>query len=154
MKRKVNNDKKSYNLQHSADEAQIRQKMEEHVKALCKIDLKGVMSFYAPYILSFDVEGTYVGVEEKKEAWTKIFSMIEPPLKYEIDELSITAGADVAFASCYNRLLGKLKNGQQIDSRVRYTACFRKYEGGWLIAHEHVSMPIHFENNKAVPDPG
>ncbi len=154
MKRQINNDGKNLNVQNAIDEAYIRQQMEDHVKALCNIDLKGVMSIYAPYIVSFDVEGTYVGVEEKREAWSKIFSMIEPPLKYEMRDLSITAGDGIAFGSSYNRLRGKLKNGQQIDSRVRYTACFRKYEGGWLIAHEHVSMPVDFENGKAVSDPG
>ncbi len=152
MKKQINNNGKSSDLQHAIEEANIRQQLEDHVEALFNLDLKRVMSIYASDIVSFDVEGTYLGLEEKRKAWTKLFSMIEPPLKYEIRNLSVTAGDGAAFGYSHNRLHAKLKNGQQIDSRVRYTACFMKYDGGWLIAHEQVSMPVDFESGKSVPD--
>jgi len=148
MKNQIKNDGKVYKLRHEADEANIRRQIENLVKALCNMDLQGVMAIYAPGIVSFDVEGTYLGAEAKRKAWLNVFSIIEPPLDYEIRDLTITAGDDVAFAYSYNRLSGKLKKGQQIGSRVRYTACFRKIDGIWLIAHEQVSVPADFESGR------
>ncbi len=136
--------------QQVIDESEIRQQMDNHIKALCDMDLDSIMTIYAPDILSFDVEGTYLRTEAKRKAWVNVFSMIEPPLDYEIRDLTITVGDDVAFSHSLNRLSGNLKHEQQIGSWVRYTACFRKIEGNWLITHEQVSMPIDFESGKAI----
>ncbi len=146
------NNGKSYKLQNAIDETDIQRQIEDHVKALCNMDLEGLMSIYSPDIVSFDVEGTYLGTEAKRKAWVNVFSMIEPPLNYEIRDLTITIGSDVAFAYSYNRLSGKMKNGQQIGYWVRYTACFRKINGNWLIVHEQVSVPVDIENGRVLLD--
>ena len=148
MEQRIKNNTKNYKSQQAIDKAEIKRQINNHVEALCNMDLEGVMSIYASDIVSFDVEGNYVGAEAKKEAWVKVFSMIEPPLNYEMRDLTITVGDDIAFSHSYNRLYGKLKNGQQIDSPVRYTACFRKIDGKWLIVHEQVSMPVDFGSSK------
>ncbi|MGB8319329.1 MAG: nuclear transport factor 2 family protein [Ignavibacteriaceae bacterium] len=152
MEQQTMNNGKSYKLQNAIDETDIQRQMEDHVKALCNMDLEGLMSIYSPDIVSFDVEGTYLGTEAKRKAWVNVFSMIEPPLNYEIRDLTITIGSDVAFAYSYNRLSGKMKNGQQIGYWVRYTACFRKINGNWLIVHEQVSVPVDIENGRVLLD--
>jgi ketosteroid isomerase-like protein len=83
--------------QQVIDESEIKQQMENHVKALCDMDLDGTMTIYDPGILSFDVEGTYLGTEAKRKAWTNVFFVMEPSLNYEIRDLTITVGGDVAF---------------------------------------------------------
>ncbi len=143
-------EKMNYSRQQAVDETRIRRQIENQVKALCSMDTEKVMLIYAQDVISFDVEGTYLGAEEKKRAWVNVFSTVEPPLNYEIRNLNITVGGGVAFSHSYNRLSGKLKNGKQIGPWVRYTACFRKIDGSWLIAHEQVSVPIDFENGKAL----
>ena len=40
---------------HSADEADIRQRINQLTEAIRAIDLERVMSFYAPDIVSFDI---------------------------------------------------------------------------------------------------
>ncbi|MFZ0452923.1 MAG: nuclear transport factor 2 family protein [Ignavibacteriaceae bacterium] len=152
MEQQTMNNGKSYKLQNAIDETDIQRQIEDHVKALCNMDLEGLMSIYSPDIVSFDVEGTYLGTEAKRKAWVNVFSMIEPPLNYEIRDLTITIGSDVAFAYSYNRLSGKMKNGQQIGYWVRYTACFRKINGNWLIVHEQVSVPVDIENGRVLLD--
>ena len=141
--------KMNYSRQQAVDETRIRGQIENQVKALCSMDTEKLMSIYAPDVVSFDVEGTYLGAEEKRKAWVNVFSMVEPPLNYEIRDLSITVGGGVAFSHSRNRMSGKLKNGQQIGPWVRYTACFRKIGGDWLIAHEQVSVPVDFKNSRA-----
>ena len=42
-------------IQRATDEASIRQRIDELVEALRAMDLEGVMSLYAPDIVSFDI---------------------------------------------------------------------------------------------------
>jgi hypothetical protein len=35
---------------------------------------------------------------------------------------------------------------------VRWTACFRKLDGRWLVTHEQVSVPIDMESGGALLD--
>ena len=45
-----------------------------------------------------------------------------------------------------------LKNGNEVGFWVRWTACFRKIDGNWLIVHDHVSVPTDFATGKALLD--
>ena len=45
-----------------------------------------------------------------------------------------------------------MKNGQKTDLWLRWTACFRRINGEWLITHEQVSVPIDLESGKALLD--
>ena len=55
-------------------------------------------------------------------------------------------------ANSLNRLSGTMKNGQKNDRWLRWTACYRKTNGKWLIVHEHVSVPADVRNGKAMLD--
>ncbi|MCI0611683.1 hypothetical protein L0244_01705 [bacterium] len=35
---------------------------------------------------------------------------------------------------------------------MRWTGCYRKNNGKWLIVHEHVSVPVDLKNDKALMD--
>jgi ketosteroid isomerase-like protein len=63
-------------------EALIRQRIEDSVKALRAKDIDGVMSLYAPNIVSFDITPPlrYVGVEGKRQAWQEAFAGSRGPL--------------------------------------------------------------------------
>jgi ketosteroid isomerase-like protein len=84
-----------------------------------------------------------VGAEAKRRNWERVFAAYRHPLGYEIRDLSITVGDGVAFAHSLNRLSGTLKSGATTPGFwVRATTCFRKLDGHWLIAHDHVSTPL------------
>jgi ketosteroid isomerase-like protein len=136
----------------SADETRIRQRIDALVDAIRAEDLEGVMSAYAYDIVSFDVEPPlqHVGAEAKRQNWAKVFSMYQPPLDYEIRELAIDAGDDVAFGHGLIRIAGTLKNGGRTERWLRSTTCFRKIAGTWLIAHDQVSAPLDLESGRAL----
>jgi uncharacterized protein (TIGR02246 family) len=138
--------------QHSMDEAQIRQRIGTLTEALRAMDLERVMSIYAPDIVSFDIVPPlrHVGAEAKKKNWANAFAMFQRPLGYEIRDLTITMGDDVAFGHSLNRINGTLKNGNRTDLWLRWTACFRKIDGNWLIAHDQASVPLDFESGRAL----
>jgi ketosteroid isomerase-like protein len=138
--------------QHAIDEAQIRQRIGKLTEALRAMDLERVMSIYAPDIVSFDIVPPlqHVGAEAKKNNWTNAFAMFQRPLGYEIRNLTITMGDDVAFGHSLNRINGTLKNGTSTDIWLRWTACLRKIDGNWLIVHDQVSVPLDFESGRAL----
>jgi ketosteroid isomerase-like protein len=138
--------------QHAIDEADIRQRVDKAVEAIRATDLDGLTPIYAPEIVSFDIAAPlqHVGAEAKRKNWVDAFAMYERPLGYEVRDLTITLGDDVAFGHSLNRISGTLKNGSRNDFWLRWTIGFRKIDGNWLIAHDHVSVPLDPESGRAL----
>jgi ketosteroid isomerase-like protein len=138
--------------QRATDEADIRQRMDKLAEAIRAMNLEGVMSIYAPDIVSFDIVPPlqHVGAEAKRKNWVEAFAMYQHPLSYEIRDLTITVGDDVAFGHSLNRISGTLKIGDRIDFWLRSTTCFRKIDGNWLIVHDQVSVPLDLESSRAL----
>ncbi|HLZ60999.1 MAG TPA: nuclear transport factor 2 family protein [Ktedonosporobacter sp.] len=136
------------------DEAAIKTVIEDGVEAIRAKDLDGVMSMYAPELVSFDIVPPlqYVGTDAYRKQWEEVFSLFPGPIGYEIADLSITVGDDVAFAHSFNRLSATLNTGQKIGNWLRWTACFRKINGKWLIVHMQASVPIDLQTGRAVLD--
>jgi uncharacterized protein (TIGR02246 family) len=138
--------------QHAIDEADIRQRIDKCVEAIRAMDLEEVTSIYAPDIVSFDIVPPlqHVGAEAKRKNWVDAFALYQRPLSYEIRDLTLTLGDDVAFGHSLNRISGTLKNGNRTDLWLRWTTCFRKIDGNWLIAHDQVSVPLDLESGRAL----
>jgi ketosteroid isomerase-like protein len=116
------------------------------------MDIERVMTIYAPDITSFDIEPPllHVGAEAKRKNWLNAFSMYQRPLSYEIRNLTITVGDDVAFGHGFIRISGTLKTGTTTERWLRSTMCFRKVSGSWLIAHDHVSAPLDLKTGRVL----
>ena len=73
------------------------------------------MSIYAPEIVAFDLDPPlqYVGAEAKRERWLNVFATYQRLLGYEVRDLTITLGNDLAFGHSLNRVSGILKNGNR-----------------------------------------
>jgi ketosteroid isomerase-like protein len=98
---------------HAVDEADIRQRIDKLVQAIRAMDLEGVKPIFAPDIVSFDIVPPlqHVGAEAKWRNWADVFTVYQRPLGYEIRDLTLTVGDDVAFGHSLNRISGTLKNG-------------------------------------------
>ena len=134
------------------DEAAIKRLIEGGVEAARARDIDGVMSIYARELVSFDLVPPlrYVGAGEYRKRWEETFSSFQGPIGYEIHNLDITTGDDVAFGHSLNRLSGTMNNGQKTDFWLRWTVCLRKIDGKWLIVHHQNSVPVDLEHGKAV----
>jgi ketosteroid isomerase-like protein len=142
----------SVTTQPTADEADVRRRIGVLAQSIRAMDLEGVMSNYAPDIVSFDVQPPLrqAGAAGKRKNWVEAFAVFQPPLDYEIRDLTIAVSGDVAFAYSINRLSGSLSNGTRSGIWVRATLCFRKIDGSWLIEHDHASVPLDFASGKAL----
>ena len=136
------------------NEAQIRELIDGLVTAIRAKDMNGVMSVFAPDVVSFDLGPPlkHGGGEPFMKRWQELFDSYQSPIDYEVRDLSITAGDDVAFSHSLNRIGGTTKTGQKTDRWLRWTAGYRKTNGKWLIVHEQVSVPIDVRNGKAMLD--
>jgi uncharacterized protein (TIGR02246 family) len=138
---------------HADDEARVRQLINKMAEAIRAMDFEGLEACFAPDMVSFDVAGPplqTLGAKAKLNNWAVAFMVFRPPLGYEIRDLTVTVGDDVAFAHSLNRLSGTSRIGDGIGPWVRYTAGLRKIDGRWFIAHDHVSLPVDFPTSKAL----
>jgi len=136
------------------DEAEIQRLLDDGTRSIRDKNLEGVMSLYAPEVVSFDIVPPlrYLGAEAFRNVWEEVFSSFQGPIGYEMHDLSITVGDDVAFTHSLNRIRGTLTTGQKTDLWLRWTACFQKINGTWLIVHHQNSVPVDLETGRAVLD--
>jgi uncharacterized protein (TIGR02246 family) len=139
----------------ASDEAQIRTLIDDLAKAVRAKDVGRVMSHYAADIVTFDLAPPLEcrgarALKESLEAW---FPTFRGPVGYEIRDLSITVGDDVAFCRSLNRISGSRTDGEETDVWVRATVGLRKIDGRWQVTHEHASVPFYMDgSNRAAVD--
>jgi uncharacterized protein (TIGR02246 family) len=135
------------------NEAAIRELIDGLVTAIRAKNIDGVMSSYATDLVAFDIVPPlqFVGARAYNKPWQDVFERYQK-LDYEVRDLRITAGDDVAFSHSLNRIHGTMTNGQKTDLWLRSTACYCKIDGRWLIVHLQVSVPVDLATGKAVLD--
>jgi len=140
--------------QRQEDEAKIRLQVGKIVEGIRVKDLEGLKRLYATDVVSFDVEPPlqHVGIEAKLKNWAKVFTFFRD-VNYEVRDLTVTVGDDVAFGHGFGRLSGTLENGTPTSGMwVRGTFCFQKLDGNWLIVHDQASVPLDIASGKGVTD--
>ena len=136
-------------------EALIRQRIEDVVKALSAKDIDGVMALYAPTLVSSDIAPhfgapRYVGSDSKRRAWQEAFAAYTGPFACEVQDLNVTAHGELAFVHIPDHVNATLSSGYITDLWLRWTACFRRIYGVWLVVHDHASVPADLEHGHAV----
>lgn len=140
--------------QREVSEAEIRRQIDKIVEGIGTKDLDGLKRHYAADVVSFDVEPPlqHVGVEAKMKNWEKAFTFFRD-VSYEVRDLAVTTGDDVAFGHCFGRLSGTLMDGTATDGMwVRGTFCFQKIDGDWLIVHDQASVPFDIVTGNGITD--
>ena len=94
----------------------------------------------------------YRGADAYRKGLEEWFATFQGPIGYEIRDLRIAAGADVAFGAGLAWIGGARTNGEQTSVWVRATLCFQKQGGDWVLTHEHVSVPFYMGSDKAAID--
>lgn len=84
----------------TTDEAQIRALIDDRAKAVRDKNVNEAISSIAPDIVSFDVVNPFeqTGSDASRKRAEDWFSSFEGPIGYEIRDLSISAGHNVAFS--------------------------------------------------------
>jgi ketosteroid isomerase-like protein len=131
------------------DREQIRAVIAERTTAMRERDADRYVAQYAPEIVKFDLAPPLqlTGPEAHDANSLRAWFASHPggPIDYEIRDLTITVGGDVAFCHSLNQLAGALW--------FRSTIGLQKVDGAWRITHEHNSTPFYMDgSDKAALD--
>jgi ketosteroid isomerase-like protein len=126
--------------QSQTAERQISALIERWAEAVRRHDIPAILAHHAQDIVMFDLPPPLQskGMEAYKKTWDLFFQYHEPSQAFDVEELTVTAGDDVAFA------FGIMRCGAGPDPEgfpFRLTVGLRKIEGEWRITHEHHSIP-------------
>jgi uncharacterized protein (TIGR02246 family) len=129
--------------QASNDEAAVRDLIEAWADAVGRKDYGGILRSHAADFVMFDVPPPFesVGLDAYRKTWEVFFSWSSDPVRFKIQEMDVTAGADVAFAFASMRCEGPGSDGKAEPLDFRLTLGLKKIDRGWMIAHEHHSVP-------------
>jgi ketosteroid isomerase-like protein len=127
----------------SAPEQAVRQILESWAESVRRQDIDGVLAHHAPGILMFDVVPPLLvrGLEAYRASWAdQFFPWYGSDGRFDLDEVRVSAGGRVAFATGLVRCAGT-EAGERHELTVRLTVCFEKRNGHWAVVHEHHSEP-------------
>ena len=127
------------------DESEIRELVERWATAVHAGDLDTVLADHAEDIVMFDVPPPHDGVrgiDAYRETWPPFFEWQRQGASFEITELTVTAGSDVAFAHALLRCGTADEFANEPDRRLRLTVGLRKQDDRWMVTHEHHSFAI------------
>ena len=106
-------------------------------------DLDAVLADHGDEIVMFDVPPPHDGVrgiEAYCDTWPPFFGWQASGAMFEIVELNVTEGEDVAFAWALLKCGTPEELAEEPRRRLRLTLGLRTYEGRWVVTHEHHSF--------------
>ena len=126
-------------------EQAIRELIERWTTAVHQGDLDGVLVDHADDIVTFDVpppDDGVRGIDAYRETWPPFFMWQRSGAVFEPVSIDITAGSDVAFASCLLRCGTPEELRRNPERRLRITIGLVRRSDSWVVAHEHHSFPL------------
>ena len=84
------------------NEEQIRELITNWATAAKNKDIKGIMAYHVPDLIAFDVPNPpqFKDATSYAKHWESFFPMMTGSVIFDVQELKITAGEDVAFSTC------------------------------------------------------
>jgi ketosteroid isomerase-like protein len=129
---------------NDVEDAAVRVVIERWAAAVRQKDMRGVLQNHSTDFVMFDVPPPFqsTGLDAYRKSWDLFFSWSADPMVFEIDDISIMAGSDVAFAVAAMHCGGgpAAADGDRTLA-FRLTVGLRKIDGQWTIVHEHHSVP-------------
>jgi len=127
----------------SSDKIEIRKLIERWAGSVRAEDRAGIRADHDSEILMFDVPPPFLsrGLDAYMATWELFWSCAERPVVFDLHDVSITGGKDVAFATATGRCTSVDAKGNREPLEFRLTMCFRKRDGRWRVMHEHHSLP-------------
>jgi uncharacterized protein (TIGR02246 family) len=125
------------------DSAAIRSMLESWAAAVRRRDFAGILRHHSADIAMFDVPPPFRsdGIDAYKNTWDMFFSWSSDQIPFDVTDMRITAGSDVAFVVATLRCAEPDAKGEHKGLDVRLTVGLRKVDGHWTVTHEHHSVP-------------
>ena len=121
----------------------IEQLIRRWAEAVHTGDLATVLADHGDDIVMFDVPPPHDGVRglaEYEKTWPPFFAWQATGAGFEIVELDVTEGQDVAFAWALLKCGTPDELAAVPERRLRLTVGLAKRDGRWMVTHEHHSF--------------
>lgn len=131
-------------IPHSADESAIRSVLDAWTSATREGRHDDVLTNHDENVLIYDVlpPMKYSSASEYRKSWDEWQPDAQGEMRFELENLEVTTGTDVAFANGTLQCGGTVPGGQTFRDTVRATFCFSKKAGKWKVVHQHISKPF------------
>jgi uncharacterized protein (TIGR02246 family) len=131
------------NPEGTHNETAIREIFDNWAAAVRAEDFNAIRANHSPDMLMFDVPPPLFssGLDAYMDTWTLFYKSQARPVVFNFDDIEITAGQDVAFATAIGRCVYIPPGGGPTKLQFRLTMGLRKQDGKWRIVHEHHSVP-------------
>lgn len=125
------------------DEARIRTVLEGWAEATRRDARDEILANHHEDVLIYDVlpPMKYEGAAAYRESWDEWQPETQGDMVFELEDLRVVPGREVAFAHAFLRCGGTTPEGREFRDLVRATFCLRKQDDRWLVVHQHVSAP-------------
>jgi ketosteroid isomerase-like protein len=132
-------------------EDRIRALIEDRTRATAGQDAAALSDHHAADAVLFDAVGPLrsAGTNAQAQRVAEWLSAYRGPIDYQIRDLEITAGEQVAFCHYLYRIGGTMTDGTVVGMWLRSTVCLRQAGQDWLVTHEHTSVPFDLATGAA-----
>ena len=122
---------------------EIEARIETLALAIRDKNIDQVMSHYAPDVVAYDLLPPLDvrGVAAYRKCFERWFASMSGRISYEMLDVHISADDGHAYCHCLSHVTGARSGGGRADYWVRITSGWRRMNGVWVIAHDHISMP-------------
>jgi ketosteroid isomerase-like protein len=138
----------------TSTQSEVRALFDSRSEAIGMKDIDRLMSLYSPDVVYFDLVPPlqYSGSAALRDRFLEWFDGFAGPIGQELRDVDVSASGDIAIAHMLIRATGTQKSGREVGFWVRATDACRRSHNGWLITHEHVSLPVDVRSGSAATD--
>jgi ketosteroid isomerase-like protein len=112
-----------------------------------------IMSNYlrSDKLFVFDVypPRAYVGYNAFRKDWHDFLAAFDGPIIYKMVDPDVDTDGKLGCVHVIEHVEGRDKHGNKVDMNLRVTDIYRKIDSKWLIVHEHASVPVDINTDKA-----
>lgn len=126
-------------------------KLKQWDDAICKMDVQNIIRLCQSDVSLFDIGFELQGVQAYQELWRRYAPFFQGEIKVFRRNINIFSRDGLAFLHCYSKLDHASGVATPEIPWCRTTLCFQKTAGEWLVAHQHISVPVDFETKMSKP---
>lgn len=133
---------------------QVRASLDSWHSSMLAQDLDKVLSMYTRDLVSYDaiLKLQIRGLDAYAAHWNECMAFCPSDMIFEIHDPEISVDGDLALVHFLARCGGTNEEGQEETGWMRTTQCWRRNDGDWKIAHEHLSIPFDPKSGQMLHD--
>jgi ketosteroid isomerase-like protein len=133
-----------------SEERRIRNVLAKFTRAIHDKDAQGAIAQLADDEVTFDLSPPLrmgPDVTHDPASLEEWFDTWRGPIESDTHDLAVAVDGNVGYAFGLQHMTGNKNDGAQVDLWFRATACFKRANGEWRIAHMHNSVPFAMDGS-------